>query len=159
MNNVLSREEAKQWVQSLQSQGKKVVFTNGCFDILHVGHVRYLQHARELGDALIIGVNSDVSVRKIKGPTRPINNEDDRAEILTSLACVDVAVLFNEDTPEAIIAELKPDVHVKAGDYTEDQLPEAKIVRSYGGEVVIAPFVDGKSTTKTIQKINSVSAG
>jgi glycerol-3-phosphate cytidylyltransferase len=105
----------------------------------------------------MIGVNTDASVRELKGPSRPINSEDDRAEILAALRCVDYTVLFNEQTPEALISELKPDVHVKAGDYTEAQLPEAKIVRSYGGDVVIAPFVAGKSTTKTIEKINNAT--
>ncbi|MFA6006372.1 MAG: D-glycero-beta-D-manno-heptose 1-phosphate adenylyltransferase [Candidatus Paceibacterota bacterium] len=139
----------------LQQAQKKVVFTNGCFDILHVGHSRYLQAARDLGDMLIVGVNTDQSVRKLKGPTRPINLERDRAEVLASLGCVDYVVLFDEHTPEALISKLQPDIHVKGGDYTEERLPEAKIVREYGGSVVIIPLTPDRSTTRTLEKIHS----
>jgi D-glycero-beta-D-manno-heptose 1-phosphate adenylyltransferase len=155
MNHLLSREEIADVAEELRSQGKKIVFTNGCFDILHVGHVRYLQAASQLGDVLIVGLNTDVSVRKLKGPSRPVNNENDRAEVLLGLACVDYVTLFGESTPEAVMELIKPDVHVKGGDYTEDQLPEAKIVRAYGGEVIIIPLVEGKSTTNIIKKINT----
>lgn len=134
--------------------GRKIVFTNGVFDILHAGHVQYLERARALGDVLVVGINSDESVRLLgKGPNRPINPAEDRAAVLKALRSVDFVIEFGEDTPERLIAELRPDIHVKGGDYTEDQLPEAKIVRSYGGEVVIMPFLDGRSTTKIIEKL------
>lgn len=153
ISKILSRDVAQETIEQLKQNGKKVVFTNGCFDILHVGHVRYLQHARSLGDVLVLGLNTDDSVRRLKGPTRPVHNQDDRAEVLAALSCIDYVVLFDEQTPEAIISELKPSIHVKGGDYTEEQLPEAKIVRAYGGDVVIVDLVPGKSTTNTINKI------
>ena len=133
--------------------GKKLVFTNGVFDILHAGHVQYLSRARELGDMLIVGINTDASVRKLnKGPNRPVNTEADRAVVLSSLRFVDGVLLFDEQTPERLIQELKPDVHVKGGDYKEQDLPEAKIVRAYGGEVVILPLLEGRSTTGILQR-------
>ena len=131
----------------------KVVFTNGCFDILHVGHTRYLAAARQLGDKLIVGLNSDASVRKLKGSNRPINTEADRAEVLLALKSVDEVIIFNEDTAERLIAEIKPDIYVKGGDYTLDNLPEAKIVQSYGGRVEFIPLVAGRSTTRVVEKI------
>jgi len=138
----------------LARAGKRLVFTNGVFDILHAGHVRYLKAARELGDMLIVGVNTDASVRRLnKGPERPVNSLDDRVSVLEALRCVDGAVPFDEDTPEAIIAELRPDVHVKGGDYTVERLPEARIVRAYGGEVVILPLLEGRSTTNILRKL------
>lgn len=136
----------------LRSQGKKIVFTNGVFDLLHVGHVRYLQEARSLGDALVIGVNADASVKRLKGPTRPIQNENDRAEILAALGCVDFTVIFSEDTPENIIHLVKPDILVKGGDWKIDTIVGAPFVMSYGGKVMSLQFVDGKSTTKIIEK-------
>lgn len=132
--------------------GKKVVFTNGCFDLLHVGHVRYLQEARRLGDLLVIGVNSDASTKRLKGPTRPIQNENDRAEILAALACVDFTVIFEEDTPAKLIESVKPDVLVKGGDWKIDQIVGGDFVQSYGGKVMSLQFVDGKSTTKIIER-------
>jgi glycerol-3-phosphate cytidylyltransferase len=150
---VLNREDAKNIINNLKKEGKKVVFTNGCFDILHVGHLRYLNEAKECGDILVVGVNSDDSVRRLKGPTRPINNEDDRAEMLCGLKAVDYAVIFTEDTPNNLIGELKPNIHVKGGDYKKEDLPETKIVESYGGEVRILQLVDGKSTTNVVNKI------
>ena len=132
---------------------KKIVFTNGCFDILHVGHVRYLTAAKNFGDVLIVGLNTDESVRKLKGSTRPVNNQDDRAEVLLGLKAVDHVIFFGEDTAENLIAELQPDIYVKGGDYTLATLPEAKIVQSYGGKVELVNLVEGKSTTKIIQKI------
>lgn len=135
-------------------RGRKLVFTNGVFDILHAGHVRYLDQARGLGDLLIVGVNSDKSVvRLAKGPNRPINPLEDRIAVLEALRAVSGAVLFEEDTPEALIAILKPEVHVKGGDYEIDDLPETKIVRSYGGEVVILPFLAGRSTTGILKRL------
>jgi rfaE bifunctional protein nucleotidyltransferase chain/domain len=136
------------------STGKKVVFTNGVFDILHAGHVRYLKQARALGDMLIVGVNTDDSVRRLgKGPNRPVHTLEDRIEVLEALSAVDGAVPFDEDTPEALIALIRPDIHVKGGDYTEDQLPEAKIVRGYGGDVVILPLLPGRSSTQALRRL------
>ena len=135
-------------------KNKKVVFTNGCFDILHVGHVRYLTAAKNFGDVLIVGLNTDESVKKLKGETRPINNQADRAEVLLGLKAVDYVIFFGENTAENLIAELKPDVYVKGGDYTLATLPEAKIVQSYGGRVELVNLVAGKSTTNIIEKIS-----
>jgi rfaE bifunctional protein nucleotidyltransferase chain/domain len=134
--------------------GKRLVFTNGVFDLLHAGHVRYLQQARALGDLLIVGVNTDESVRRLsKGPDRPINSLEDRILILEALKSIDGAVAFDEDTPEALISLLKPEVHVKGGDYKEENLPEASVVRSYGGDVVILPLLPGRSTTYALRKL------
>lgn len=135
-------------------RGKTLVFTNGVFDILHAGHVRYLAQARELGDLLVIGVNTDESVRRLgKAPDRPVNPLEDRIAVLSALRAVDFAIPFSEDTPETLIAQIKPDIHVKGGDYTIDQLPETPLVQGYGGKVVILPFLTGKSTTSVIEKI------
>lgn len=135
-------------------QGRRLAFTNGVFDILHAGHVSYLRQARELGDLLIVGVNSDESVRRLgKGPNRPVNPLEDRIAVLEALRWVDGAVAFDEDTPEALIAILKPEVHVKGGDYRAEDLPETKIVRGYGGEVVILPFLEGRSTTGILERL------
>ena len=135
--------------------GKKIVFTNGCFDIIHVGHVRYLTAAKSFGDVLIVGLNTDESVKKLKGESRPINNQDDRAEVLLGLKAVDYVIFFGERTAENLIAEVKPDIYVKGGDYTLDTLPEVKIVQSYGGRVELVNLVQGKSTTKIIKKISA----
>lgn len=136
-------------------QGRKVVFTNGCFDILHVGHVRYLKEAKAQGDILVLGLNSDASVKVLKGPTRPLQNECDRAEILSSLASVDYVTLFGEDTPEKLIQEVRPDILVKGGDYKIETIVGAKFVQSYGGEVRALQFVDGKSTSEIVAKIKA----
>ena len=133
---------------------KKIVFTNGCFDIIHVGHVRYLTTAKNFGDVLIVGLNTDESVKKLKGATRPINNQDDRAEVLSGLKAVDHVIFFGENTAENLISELQPDIYVKGGDYTLETLPEAKIVQAYGGRVEIVNLVAGKSTTNIIKKIS-----
>ncbi len=148
---------ARDWsdlVSKLQNirQGRKVVFTNGVFDLLHVGHVRYLQEARALGDLLVVGVNKDASVQKLKGPTRPIQNENDRAEILAALECVNFTVLFGEETPADLIERVKPDVLVKGGDYKIETIVGAPFVMSYGGEVKVLQFVDGRSTSNIIAK-------
>lgn len=132
--------------------GRKLVFTNGCFDLLHVGHVRYLQAARQLGDLLFVGVNSDASVRRLKGPERPIQSEQDRAEILSALGCVDACLVFDEDTPERLIKAVKPDTLVKGGDWPVNKIVGADYVMSYGGDVRSLPFVDGKSTTQLVTK-------
>lgn len=135
--------------------GKTVVFTNGVFDILHAGHVDYLEKAAALGDYLVVALNADATVRQLKGPTRPVNPFEDRARVIGALRCVDCVVSFSEPTPEEIIAEIRPDIHVKGGDYTEDSLPEAKIVRSYGGKVVIMPTLEGRSTTTILKRLES----
>lgn len=141
-------------IEGLRAAGKRIVFTNGVFDILHAGHVQYLGQARALGDVLVVGVNSDASVRALgKSGDRPIFALEDRLAVLRGLRSVDYAIPFDENTPEALVARLKPDVHVKGGDYTEDQLPEAKIVRSYGGDVVILPLLPGRSTTAALRKL------
>ena len=153
MGKLIKREEIRNIVKDLQQQGKTVVTTNGCFDILHVGHVRYLQKTKEFADYSIVLLNSDKSVKSIKGPTRPINNEQDRAEILCALSCVDFVVLFDEDSPRNLIDEIKADVHTKGADYTIETLPEADVILKNGGRVEFIEFVEGKSTTNTIKKM------
>ena len=140
----------------LHRAGQKIVFTNGCFDILHAGHVRYLEKARSFGDCLVLGLNTDASVRGNKGASRPINGELDRAEVVGALKAVDYVVLFGEKTAETIIAKVRPDVYVKGGDYTLETLPEAKIVQSYGGRVEFVQMVAGRSTTNVIKKIEQL---
>jgi D-beta-D-heptose 7-phosphate kinase/D-beta-D-heptose 1-phosphate adenosyltransferase len=152
-DKICSREEAQLRVQAWRQQGKKVVFTNGCFDLLHVGHVTYLEQARRLGDCLVIGLNMDRSVRALKGPTRPVIREDDRARVLAALEAVDAVILFDEDTPLDLIKALRPDVLVKGSDYTEDQVVGAEEVRSWGGRVELVPVIDGKSTSGIIGAI------
>ncbi len=136
-----------------KNQGKKIVFTNGCFDILHRGHVTYLAEARKLGDLLVIGVNADASVKRLKGPERPINNEKDRCFVLSQLKSVDFTEIFTEDTPLNLILEVKPKVLVKGGDWKIDQIVGGKEVQSMGGQVFSLNFVDGYSTTSLIEKI------
>ena len=145
----LTWEEAEGKVARWKEKGETVVFTNGCFDILHRGHVTYLQQAAALGDHLIVGLNSDDSVRRLKGAERPVNGEMDRAFMLASLRFVDDVVLFTEDTPKELLSHLRPDILVKGGDYR----PEEVAGREYAGRVDILPFVDGYSTTGTIEKI------
>jgi D-glycero-beta-D-manno-heptose 1-phosphate adenylyltransferase len=152
-SKVVPREDVEALGLRLRSEGRRVVFTNGCFDLLHVGHLRYLQGARAQGDALVVGINSDASVRALKGPSRPVVAEDERAELLAGLECVDYVTLFGEAVPHAVIELLKPDVHVKGGDYREEDLPEAELVRSYGGSVVIMPLVPGRSTTELLRLV------
>lgn len=149
---LIDRIKISEIVTSLKAKGKKIVFTNGCFDILHVGHVRYLKEAKALGDILILGLNSDSSVKSLKGSNRPINNESDRAEVLSSLKAIDYVVIFDEKTAENIVGEVKPDIYAKGGDYSIDTLPEAKIVAEHGGKTVLLQLVDGKSSTNIINK-------
>ncbi len=137
----------------LRHGGKRIVFTNGCFDVLHLGHVRYLEQARRLGDILVVGVNTDASVRRLKGQKRPLRSEQERAAMVAALKPVDFVTLFDEDTPEALIAELQPHVLVKGGDYTPDRIAGADLVRSWGGEVVVVPYVPGYSTTALVEEI------
>lgn len=153
MAQIVSRAELSRLGEELRAAGKRVVFTNGCFDVLHVGHLRYLQEARELGDVLVVGVNTDAGVRRLKGPSRPIVPEEERAEMLAGLACVGYVTLFDEPLPNETLAALRPHFHVKGGDYTADALPETPLVRSFGGEVVIMPLVEGRSTTDVVRRI------
>ena len=156
MGIVIKRENIKKELKEDREENKRIVFTNGCFDLMHIGHLRYLQKAKSFGDILIIGVNSDNSVKRLKGETRPIVSEEDRAEMLAGLEAVDYVVLFDEDTPVEILEEIKPNVHVKGGDYKKEDLPETKIIEENGGEVKIVTFVDGKSTSNIIEKIKSI---
>jgi rfaE bifunctional protein nucleotidyltransferase chain/domain len=148
-----SQTTARELAARLHAQGKTVVFTNGVFDLLHPGHLRYLQHARALGDALIVGVNSDRSVRAIKGPNRPINSEDERAEVLAALACVDAVAVFDEETPHELIAALQPDILVKGADWAEDAIVGRDIVEAGGGRVVRVTIEPGYSTTSILERI------
>jgi rfaE bifunctional protein nucleotidyltransferase chain/domain len=143
-------------VKRLREAGKTIVFTNGVFDLLHVGHLRYLQQARALGDVLIVGVNSDRSVREIKGPSRPITTEAERAEILEALTCVDGVVIFNEDTPRDLIAALQPDVLVKGADWAADAIVGRDIVEARGGKVVRVAIEPGHSTTNMVDRIRGL---
>lgn len=148
-----SKAETLAEIAQQRAAGKKIVFTNGCFDILHIGHIRYLEEARALGDYLVIGVNSDTSVRALKGPTRPINSELDRVEMLCALKAVDSAIVFTEADPHSLISEIQPDVLVKGGDWKVSEIIGADIVLARGGEVRSLILVEGRSTTNTIEKI------
>ncbi len=155
MGQVLRRENVAGFIDKLHKSGKTVVATNGCFDILHVGHVRYLQKTKSFADYSIVLLNSDKSVRAIKGPLRPINNENDRAEILCALSCVDYVVMFDDDSPRDLLDEIKPDVYTKGADYTMATLPEADIMIKNNTRVEFITFVEGKSTTNTIEKMRN----
>jgi len=149
-------EAAAAWVRGFQAQGQKVVFTNGCFDLLHLGHVRYLEQARSLGDALIVGVNTDASVRRLnKGEGRPVTPEGDRARVLAALACVDRVVLFPKDTPLELITFLQPDILVKGADYGLEEIVGREVVLARGGQVHALPFIPGYSTTTLLARIRS----
>ena len=151
----MSVAEAVAFVEQGRHPGKKIVFTNGVFDLLHPGHVRYLQDARREGDALIVGVNSDRSVRAIKGPTRPLNPEHERAEVLAALACVDAVVVFDEDDPHQIISRLQPDVLAKGADWKLEAIIGREIVEARGGRVTRIPLAEGYSTSAIITKIRN----
>jgi D-beta-D-heptose 7-phosphate kinase/D-beta-D-heptose 1-phosphate adenosyltransferase len=140
-------------IKNLKTKGKRIIFTNGCFDLLHIGHIRYLEEAKALGDVLVVGVNSDSSVRKLKGPQRPILPEEERTEILSGLGCVDYITLFDEIDPLKLITSLQPNVLVKGGDWTKEQTVGREVVERSGGEVVILPFVQGASTSNLIETI------
>ena len=146
-------DQARRFANELRASGKTIVFTNGVFDLLHVGHLRYLQQARELGDALLVGLNSDRSVRQIKGPGRPITIAAERAEILEALACVDGVVIFDEDTPRNLILAIQPDVLVKGADWAEDAIVGRDIVEARGGRVVRVAIEPGHSTTRIVDRI------
>lgn len=153
MNKVIAIKEIKAIRKSLKREGKRIVFTNGCFDIIHRGHIEYLQQARSFGDVLFVGVNSDISMRMIKGAKRPITPLEDRLYILSQFVFVDFLIPFDEETPERIIQEVLPDVLVKGGDYVEHEIVGAKLVKEHGGEVRIVPYIRGKSSTGLIEEI------
>ena len=150
---IKDQKDLQKIVKDLKSNGKRIVFTNGCFDILHLGHVRYLEKAKSLGDVLVVGVNSDSSVRKLKGSKRPILPEKERTEILSGLGCVDYITIFNEADPLKLINSLKPNLLVKGGDWTREQIVGREVVERSGGELVIIPFVKGASTSNVIDTI------
>ncbi|MBR1553566.1 MAG: D-glycero-beta-D-manno-heptose 1-phosphate adenylyltransferase [Schwartzia sp.] len=150
---IIPREYIKDACDTVRADGATIVFTNGCFDILHAGHVRYLTAAVEFGDFLVIGLNSDASVRRLKGEGRPVVSEADRAEVLDALRAVDIVTIFDEPTAEELIRLVRPDIYVKGGDYSLDTLPEAEIVQAAGGRVEFIPLVEGRSTTNVIERI------
>lgn len=156
-DRVMRRANLQARLSALRA-GRTVVFTNGCFDLIHAGHVRAFETAKALGDILVVGVNSDASVRRLKGEARPIVPEAERAEVVAALRPVDYVVIFDEDTPIPTIEALRPDIHVKGGDYRADDLPETPVVRAYGGRVVMAPFVEGLSTTDIVRRIEERAA-
>lgn len=149
---ILSPEHAARWARAFQKSGRKIVFTNGCFDLLHSGHVSYLEEARSLGDALVIALNTDASVRRLKGPDRPLVALRDRARVIASLACVDVVTWFTADTPEKVIKKIMPKILVKGGDWPIEKIIGSDIVLGAGGEVRSLEYLDGHSTTKLIHK-------
>lgn len=150
---LLDMDGAAAWREEQRAAGRRVVFTNGCFDVLHAGHAEYLAWARAQGDALIVGLNDDRSVARIKGPQRPILPFEQRARLLRALRSVDVVVGFGERTPEVLLERIRPDVHVKSAQYKEEELPERSVVLQHGGEIRLAPHVAGVSTTETIARI------
>lgn len=155
-HSVITQESLPALIEELRKAKKTIVFTNGCFDLIHIGHISYLEQAKALGDSLIVGINSDKSVRKIKGEKRPLINEAERAKIVSSLHFVDYVVVFDEETPISILDQIKPDIHVKGGDYKAEKLPEYKVVTSAGGRVVILPYISGRSTTSIIKSITDL---
>jgi D-beta-D-heptose 7-phosphate kinase/D-beta-D-heptose 1-phosphate adenosyltransferase len=156
MEKIYSREELKKIIDRLRKEGKKIIFTNGCFDILHVGHTRYLEEAKKQGDVLVLGLNSDDSVRSIKGQKRPVIPENERADVVAALESVDFVTIFPELTPLELIEYLKPDVIVKGGDWKEEQVVGRKSLERWGGRVIIIPEIKGSSTTNVIDKIIEV---
>lgn len=150
---IVSVEKMGALRKELASAGKTVVMTNGCFDLLHVGHLRCLKEAREQGDMLIVGLNDDRSTRRVKGRGQPFVPQEDRAELLAALECVDYVVMFSEPTAERLVRALKPDIYVKGGDYLAEELPEAKVVAEYGGKIYLAPLTPGRSTSDLVSAI------
>jgi D-glycero-beta-D-manno-heptose 1-phosphate adenylyltransferase len=160
IDKLVKPEELESLGDRLRRQGRTVVWTSGCFDVLHLGHVRSMQAARAHGDTLVVGLNSDASVRKLKGPTRPIFPAEQRAEMVAALACVDHVVVFDESTPEASLSRLRPAVHCKGADYAPGSgkaIPEAALVESYGGRVVFLPLIEGLSTTGLLERIREMT--
>lgn len=156
MYKICSRESLKEKIDQLKKEGKIIVFTNGCFDILHTGHTRYLREAKKAGDILILALNSDESVRSLKGEKRPLMSENERADVVASLESVDFVTIFHELTPLELIEFIKPDILVKGGDWTEENIVGRESVRKWGGRVVIIPEIKGSSTTNIIEKILNV---
>ena len=156
---IKTRENLADILKKAQADGKKTGFTNGCFDIIHLGHVRYLSEARRYCDVLVLGLNSDASVKRLKGEGRPVNPQDARAEVLEALECVDLITVFDEDTPEELIKLITPDIIFKGGDWKEEDIAGAGHVKAAGGEVKVIPYVDGYSTTKFIEKLAKRPAG
>jgi D-beta-D-heptose 7-phosphate kinase/D-beta-D-heptose 1-phosphate adenosyltransferase len=156
MNKILERTALKDKLEELRKKGKKIAFTNGCFDILHVGHVRYLREAKKTADVLVLALNSDSSVRSIKGEKRPLMNEKERAEILAALECIDFVTIFQELTPLELINYLKPDILIKGGDWPEEKVVGREEIKKWGGRVAIIPEVEGKSTTNIVEKIKKL---
>ena len=152
---ILSADDAVAWREAQRAAGRRVVFTNGCFDIVHAGHIGYLAWARAQGDALVLGLNGDASVRALKGPQRPYVPFDDRALVLAGLRSVDVVVGFSETTPEALLERIRPDIHVKSAQYRIDDLPERYVVERHGGRIVLAPHAAGKSTTDLVARVRA----
>jgi len=153
MGKVIEKDNLDDFIKEIKNKNKKTVFTNGCFDILHAGHVKYLQKSAKFGDILIVGLNSDSSVKRLKGQSRPINNQNDRAFVLSALSVVDYVIIFDEDTPERLLEKIKPDIYTKGADYTLSTLPEANTVIKNGGKVEFIELVEGKSTTNIIKSI------
>lgn len=150
--------QALEFVTPLRKSGKRLVTTNGCFDILHAGHVSYLQEAAKLGDLLVVGINADSTVSQLKGPQRPLQKEMDRTYLIASLKMIDCAFIFREKDPCVFLDVLKPDIHVKGGDYNPEKLPEKDVVERNGGKIIILPFLDGYSTSRIVNKILSDKA-
>jgi len=150
---IIPREKLAEFCKGLGGEGKRIVTTNGCFDLLHLGHITYLIEAKKLGDILLVGINSDNSVRKLKGPCRPIQSEQARARQIAALESVDFVTIFPEDTPEAFLELAKPQIHTKGGDYSPEALPEKKIVEFYGGKIVCLSLIEGFSTTRLIEQM------
>jgi rfaE bifunctional protein nucleotidyltransferase chain/domain len=156
MTKIVSREELVREREKLRREGKRLVFTNGCFDLLHPGHVRYLSQARALGDALAVAINSDRSVRELKGEGRPILNERERAEVIAALECVSYVTIFDEETPRELIAAVLPDVLVKGGDWALDEIIGREEVEGASGQVLSLPYIEGSSTTDIIERIKKL---
>ena len=155
---ILAREQLAAWAEAVHEAGRTIGFTNGCFDLLHVGHVTYLSEAASYGDVLVVGVNSDASVRRLKGPQRPVIGQDDRAALLAALGCVDGVMVFDEATPHRVLEVLRPDVLIKGGTYTPQEVVGREVVESYGGEVRVTGMVEGVSTTNIIRSMGGVSS-
>ena len=154
-DKIISWEQLPAWRDALRAQGRKLVVTNGCFDVLHAGHVEYLQEARRQGDVLIVGMNSDDSVKQLKGPSRPINNVDSRALVLAGLTAVDYVAVFEQSTPLELIKAVKPDVLVKGADYRADEVVGGEFVKSYGGRIYLAPLREGLSSSNILRKLEA----
>ena len=155
MNKLKDIDKLKTIIERERGEGKKIVFANGCFDIVHVGHIRYLKEAKELGDLLIVAINSDSSAKRLKGDGRPVTPENERAEIVAAIEYVDYVIVFNEPNVSNLLLTLKPDIHAKGTDYTEDSVPEVKIVRSYGGRVAITGDKKERSSTGVIERLRN----